>query len=92
MKIALWLLSFWMLSATAKADCLKIDDENDPIATVSGDRALFVGVCDNQARIDRKAFAANQARRKARLHNALEHPPEDSTLAKPLVAARENAE
>ena len=36
MKIALWLLSLWMLSTTAKADCLKIDDENDPIATVSG--------------------------------------------------------
>jgi hypothetical protein len=36
MKIALWLLSLWMLSTTAKADCLKIDDENEPIATVSG--------------------------------------------------------
>jgi hypothetical protein len=36
-------------------------------------------------------FAANQARRNARLHNTLEHPPEDSTLAEPLVAsAREH--
>jgi hypothetical protein len=36
MKIALWLLSLWMLSTTAKAECLNIDYENDPIATVSG--------------------------------------------------------
>jgi hypothetical protein len=36
MKIALWLLSLWMLSTTANAECLKIDDDNTPIATVSG--------------------------------------------------------
>jgi hypothetical protein len=47
---------------------------------------LLVGVRDNQACIDRKAFAANQARGNARLHNALEHAPEDSTLEEPLVA------
>jgi hypothetical protein len=36
MKIALWLLPLWMLSTTANADCLKINDENSPIATLSG--------------------------------------------------------
>ena len=36
MKIALWLLSLWMLSTMANAECLKIDDDNTPIATVSG--------------------------------------------------------
>jgi hypothetical protein len=36
MKIALWLLWLWMLSTMANAECLKIDDDNTPIATVSG--------------------------------------------------------
>src|SRR5262245_18595055 len=54
------------------------------------DRTLLVGVRDNQTGIDRKAFAADEARRDASLHHALEHAPKDITLAEPLVArARE---
>ena len=35
------------------------------LVVTAWDRALLVGVCDNQARIDRKAFAANQTGRNA---------------------------
>jgi hypothetical protein len=51
---------------------------------------LLVGARDNQAGINRKAFAADNPRRDARLHHALEYAPnysrETATLAKPLVA------
>jgi hypothetical protein len=54
------------------------------------DRPLLVGVGHDQAGIDRKALAADQASRDAPLHHMLEHAPEDIAVAKALVAgARE---
>src|SRR5206468_9122552 len=45
-----------------------------PILTC--DRALLIGIRLDQARIDRKAFAANQTGRDARLDDSLEHVAE----------------
>jgi hypothetical protein len=39
----------------------------------------------NQARIDRKSFAANQTGSNARLDDPLEHTAEDLSLAETLV-------
>jgi hypothetical protein len=47
------------------------------VPVLAGDRTLLVGVRDYQARIDRKAFTAYQARRTVALHNAVKHAPED---------------
>src|SRR6185369_7862890 len=59
-----------------------------PILTC--DRALLVGISLDQARIDSKAIAANQAGRNARLHDPLEHVAKYISLAEALVAgARE---
>src|ERR1700752_3051359 len=55
-----------------------------PILTC--DRALLVSVGRNQARIDRKAFAANQTGRDARLDDPLEHTAENISIAEALVA------
>jgi hypothetical protein len=54
-------------------------------------RALLVGVCHDQARIDRKPLSANKACRDACLHDPLEHAAENIAVAEPLVArARES--
>src|SRR3982074_688406 len=49
-------------------------------------RALLVGVCLDQARIDCKAFTANKTSRNAPLDNTLEHATEYFSLAESLVA------
>jgi len=51
---------------------------------------LLIGVGDNQACIDRKAFASDQPRCNARRHNTLEYTAKNITLAEPFAAgARE---
>src|SRR5438132_1741 len=55
-----------------------------PILTC--DRALLIGIRLDQARIDRKAFAANQTGRDARLDDSLEHVAENISITKTLVA------
>src|SRR5205823_6126914 len=55
-----------------------------PILTC--DRALLVGIGLDQARIDGKAFATNQAGRNARLDHPFEHTTENVSLAEALVA------
>ena len=60
------------------------------VPILTRDRALLVGVGRDQARIDGKAFAANQTGRDARLDDPLEHPAENIAVAEALVAgARE---
>src|SRR5215510_494334 len=49
-------------------------------------RALLVGVGHDQAGIDGKAFATNQACVDARLHHALEHAAEDVAVTETLIA------
>src|SRR5829696_9129729 len=56
-----------------------------PILTC--DRALLIGIRLDQARIDRKAFAANQTGRDARLDDPLEHVAENISIAETLVAS-----
>jgi hypothetical protein len=57
---------------------------------VARDRTLLVGVCYNQAGIDRKAFATDQTGLDARLHHTLEHAPEDIVGAEAFITgARE---
>jgi hypothetical protein len=59
---------------------------------IACDRALLGGVRRNQARIDGKAFAANQTGRETCLDNPFEHTTKNLDLAEALVAARENTE
>jgi hypothetical protein len=49
-------------------------------------RAAFIGVSDDQARINREALAANQSRRDAPLNDAFEHAAKDIAVAKAFVA------
>ena len=62
-----------------------------PAPILTCDRALLIGVEGlDQARIDGKAFAANQTGRDARLDDPFEHLAENISLAERLVAgARE---
>src|SRR2546421_11573997 len=61
-----------------------------PVPILTRDRALLIGIRLDQARIDGKAFAANQTGRNARLDDPFEHPAENISLAETLVAgARE---
>jgi len=46
-----------------------------------------VGVRHDQAGIDSKPFAADQASPDARAHNTLEHTAEDVAIAEPLIAS-----
>jgi hypothetical protein len=55
----------------------------------AGDRALLVGVRDDQAGIDRNALATHQVGSNARLYDALEHAAEDVAVAELLAGARE---
>src|SRR5262249_38596959 len=52
---------------------------------IAGRPLLLVHVCLDQARIDRKPFAANQPNRDALRHHALKHPAQGVALAKALV-------
>jgi len=52
----------------------------------SADRPLLVGVCNNQARINRKALAPNQAGLNTGSDNAFENVPENATVTKALIA------
>src|ERR1700722_11175370 len=52
----------------------------------SADRPLLVGVCNNQARINRKALASNQAGLNTGSDNAFENVPENATVTKALIA------
>src|SRR5205814_1664596 len=58
-----------------------------PAPIMTCDRALLVGVGLDQARIDCKAFAANQTGRDARLDDSFEHTAENVSLAKTLIAS-----
>ena len=49
----------------------------------SRDRTLLVGVRRNQAGIDRKPFAADNACRNTRFDDMLEEPAENVTVAEP---------
>src|SRR6201996_2434196 len=61
-----------------------------PAPILTCDRALLVGICLDQARIDCKAFAADQTGCDARLDDPLEHVAENISIAEALVAgARE---
>jgi len=53
----------------------------------AGDRALTVGVSFNQAGVDGKALAADQAGLYAGLYDPLEDAPEDIALPKALIAS-----
>jgi hypothetical protein len=56
-------------------------------------QALLLGhVCPDQARIDRKPFAANQPSRDALRHRALENLPQASLWRKHSCRARQNTE
>ncbi len=57
-----------------------------PAPILPRDRALLVGICLNQARIDCKALAADQTGRDARLDDPLEHVAENISIAEALVA------
>ena len=50
------------------------------------DRLLFIGVGDNEARINSKSLAANQADCNAGFDDTLENPAEHVALAEPLMA------
>ena len=58
----------------------------------AGHRTLLVGVHDNRAGINRKAFAADKPRRDARLHHTLKYAPKISLSRNRSLRARENAE
>ena len=60
-----------------------------PILT--SDRALLVGIGRNQARIDGKAFTANQTGRNAPLDDPFEHVAKYVSLAERSLRASENA-
>jgi len=62
------------------------------VPVLTHNRPLLVGVGMDQARVDCKTFAADQAGRDARLDDPLEYATENIPLAEALVAARENAE
>jgi hypothetical protein len=55
-------------------------------------RLLLVHVCLDQARIDRKPFAANQPGRDALRHHAFENPPQSSLSRTCSCLARQNTE
>src|SRR6202008_3866396 len=50
------------------------------------DRALLVGISDNQARINRKALTADQAGCNTGFNDTLENPAEHIALTEPLMA------
>src|SRR5205814_7804099 len=56
-----------------------------PAPIMTCDRALLVGVGLNQARIDCKAFAANQTGCDASLDDALEHAAKNLSLTEALI-------
>src|SRR5450631_1331789 len=61
-----------------------------PAPILTCDRTLLIGVSLDQARVDCKAFAANQTGRKARVDDPFEHAAENIPFTKPLVpGARE---
>ncbi len=68
----------------------RASDRSTPRCAGARDRSLLVGVRCDQVRIDREAFAADQTRCDARLHNALEHAAEDVAIAQALVAGRQS--
>lgn len=60
-----------------------IDIIGSPLVT--RDRALLVGVCGDQAGVNRKALATYQPLAQAPLHHRLEEVPEDIALTEPAV-------
>src|SRR5450631_2275983 len=57
-----------------------------PAPILTCDRTLLIGVSLDQARVDCKAFAANQTGRKARVDDPFEHAAKNISFAKALVA------
>lgn len=54
-------------------------------------RALFVGICCNQASVDGKSFRTDQPLRKAALHDRLKHMSQDVAPPEPAMAVLREA-
>src|SRR5262249_48483365 len=57
-----------------------------PAPILTRDRALLVGICLDQARVDRKAFATDQTGHNARIDDMFEYATNDISFAEALIA------